>query len=124
MSKKINMLKEDDIYSMSMFLIYKLIDIPEYSINGELPYILDKNSLLNFCNYFGGRTIRVPTIKEIYSTMCLVLLYQYTKIDGIDYDEAFRLIGFKNSEIKTVRTAYNKLCEVLDKYEFSKKPVE
>lgn len=122
MSKKnINNLKDTDVYSLSMFILYKLTDIQEYSINGELPYILDKKSLLNFCNYFGGRTIKVPTLSELHSIMYLVLLYQYTKIDNIPYDEAIKLIGYKSSELRNVKSAYNKVCEVLDKYNFGRR---
>lgn len=118
--KNINCLKDTDIYSLSMFALYKLTDIKEYSLVGELPYILDKTNLLNFCNYFGGRTIKVPTLDELHSMMYLVLLYQYTKIDGKSYDEAIKLIGFRSSELRKVKTAYNKVCKVLDKYNFGR----
>lgn len=114
-------LKSMDIYSMSMFILYKLTNIDEYSILGELPYILDKDSLLNFCNYFGGRTIKVPTLNELHSVMYLVLLYQYTKIDNVPYNEAVKMIGFKSSELRNVKISYNKICEILDKYQFGKR---
>lgn len=121
MAKKcINTLKDVDIYSMSMFVLYKLTSIPEYSVVGELPYILDKKNLLDFCNYFGGRTIKVPTLNELHSMMYLLLLYQYTKIEGKSYDEAIKLIGYKSSELRSVKTAYNRVCEVLDKYNFGR----
>lgn len=120
MKKSLDSLKDTDVYSLSMFVLFKLTDIPEYSINGELPYILDKKNLLNFCTYFGGRTIKVPTIDELYSVMYLVLLYQYTKIDGIDYDEAVSRIGYKSSELRGVKVAYNKICSILDKYDFNR----
>lgn len=118
--KNINCLKDTDIYSLSMFVLYKLTDIPEYSLTGELPYVLDKTNLLNFCNYFGGRTIKVPTLEEIHSIMYLVLLYQYTKIDNKTYDEAIKLIGFRSSELRKVKSAYSKVCKVLDTYNFGR----
>lgn len=118
--KSINCLKDTDIYSLSMFALYKLTDIKEYSLVGELPYVLDKTNLLNFCNYFGGRTIKVPTLDELHSMMYLVLLYQYTKIDGKTYDEAIKLIGFRSSELRKVKSAYNKVCQVLDSYNFGR----
>lgn len=118
--KSLNNLKDTDVYSLSMFVLYKLIDIPEYSITGELPYVLDKKNLMDFCTYFGGRTIKVPTIQELHSIMYLLLLYQYTKIEGKSYDEAINLIGYKSSELRSVKTAYNKICEVLDKYNFGR----
>ena len=114
-------LKDNDIYSMSMFALYKLVDVDEFSIMGELPYILDKKNLLNFCNYFGGRTIKVPTLGELYSVLYLLLLYQYTKIENIPYDIAVKKIGFKQSELRNVKISYNKICEVLDKYNFERK---
>lgn len=118
--KSINCLKDTDIYSLSMFALYKLTEIPEYSLAGELPYILDRTNLLNFCNYFGGRTIKIPTLDELYSVMHIVLLYQYTKIEGKDYDEAIKLVGFKSSELRKVKAAYNKVCQVIDKYKFGR----
>lgn len=114
-------LKSVDVYAMSMFILYKLTNVDEYSVMGELPYILDKESLLNFCNYFGGRTIKVPTLNELHSVMYLILLYQYTKIDGIPYDSAVKLIGFKSSELRNVKSSYSKICEILDKYQFGKR---
>jgi hypothetical protein len=120
MKKSINNLKDADIYSLSMFVLYKLIDVKEYSIMGELPYILDKKNLLNFCNYFGGRTIKVPTLNELHSIMYLLLLYQYTKIENIPYEEAIKLIGYRSSELRQVKTAYNNICKVLDQYNFGK----
>lgn len=121
MSKKnINTLKDTDIYSLSMFVLYKLTDIPEYSIMGELPYILDKKNLMDLCNYFGGRVIRIPTISELHSIMYLLLLYQYTKIEGKTYDEAIKLIGYKSSELRSVKAAYNKICKILDQYNFGR----
>lgn len=125
MSRKTDLktLQDVDIYSLSMFALYKLIDVQEYSILGELPYILDKKNLLNFCNYFGGRTIKVPTVNELHSMMYLLLLYQYTKIEGKPYDEAVKEIGYKSSELRNVKTAYTKICNVLDKYNFMRKSI-
>ena len=34
-----------DIYSMMLFALYKLNNVPEYSTLSELVYILDKDSL-------------------------------------------------------------------------------
>lgn len=117
---KFNTLKDMDIYSLSLFVLYKLTDIPEYSINGELPYILDKTSLLNFCNFFGGQTIKVPTLSELYSVINVVLLYQYTKIEGIDYDKAIEMLNFDKSQNKNIKISYNKLCAILEKYNFGR----
>ena len=113
-------LNKNDLYSLSMFLLYKLTDVKEYSIIGELPYILDRKDLINFCNYFGGRTIKVPTLAELYNLMNVVQLYQYVNVDKIPYNDAITKIGFKKSELKRVHQIYLELIDILDKYNFSR----
>lgn len=115
--KTLTTLQDVDIYSLSMFALYKLIDIPEYSTIAELPYILDRENMLKFCQYFGGTTIRVPTIEELHSLMYLLLLYQYVNIDNIPYEEATKLIGYESKDLRQVKSNYTKLCKVLEKYD-------
>ena len=120
MSKTLKELKEDDLYSLSLFVLYKLIGLKEYSIVGEIPYVLDKKNLLNFCKYFGGRTIKVPTLDEMNSVLSLILLYQYTKIDGMEYEEAVKVLGFNLTETKKLKKTYNDVCEILEDYNFDR----
>jgi len=114
----IKTLQDIDIYSLSMFTLYKLTEIPEYTAIGELPYILDKDNMLKLCQYFGGRSIKIPTVEELYSTMNLLLLYQYVNIEGKSYDEAIQIIGYSSRELRKVKQAYQKLCDVLANYNF------
>ena len=118
--KTITMLKDIDIYSLSMFTLYKLTEIPEYSTISELPYILDRDNMLKLCQYFGGRKIKIPTVEELHSMMYLLLLYQYVKFDGIPYEDAVIQIGYKSSELRKVKSSYNMLCDILDKYNFNR----
>ena len=113
-------LKEEDIYSISMFILYKLTDIPEYSIVGELPYVLDKPNLLNFCNYFGGRTIKVPTVEELFSLIQVIKLYDSVKREGMPFEEALSRLNFKQDEVLKVNKIYNRLSIILDKYKFGR----
>lgn len=112
-------LKELDVYSLSLFSLYKLIGVPEYSSLSEMAYVLDKENLLNLCEYFGGQTIKIPTIAELESLVYSLLLYQYVKIEKMDYDEAIALIGHKSSDLRAVKANYRKLCEVLKNYTFN-----
>jgi hypothetical protein len=119
MNKKVlSSFKDVDIYSLSMFALYKLTEIPEYSAISEIPYILDRENMLKLCEYFGGRTIRIPTIEEMHSLMYLLLLYQYVNIEGMEYDKAVSLIGYESNSLRKVKSSYNKLCKVLNKYDF------
>jgi hypothetical protein len=111
-------LKQMDLYSLILFSLYKMIDIPEYSSTAELAYVLDKENLLNLCEYFGGQTIKIPTLQEIESLTYSLLLFQYVNIEGMNYEEAISLIGHESKDLREIKSNYEKLMKVLSKYEF------
>lgn len=113
-------LKDVDVYSLMLFAMFKLRDIPEYSSLSELVYILDKESLLKLCEYFGGLTLKIPTIDELESIIYSLVLYQFVNIDGMDYDEAVKIIGHRANKLRQVKNDYVRICEILDKYDFSR----
>ena len=112
-------LKVDDVYSIMLFVLFKIRDIPEYSALSELSYVLDKNNLLKLCEYFGGLTITIPTIDELESLIYSLLIYQYVDLDGMEFDEAINKIKFKINVNKHIKEDYLKLKEVLNQYEFN-----
>ena len=111
-------LKQTDFYSLLLFSLFKMTEVPEYSSLSQLAYVLDKDNLLNLCEYFGGQTITIPTTKELESLVYSLLLYQYVKIDKMDYEEAIELIGHESCELRQVKKRYHALCKVMDKYTF------
>ena len=113
-------LKDIDVYSLMLFAMFKLRDIPEYASLSEMVYILDKDSLLKLCEYFGGLTIKIPTIEELESIIYSLVLYQFVNIDGMDYDDAVKIIGHKSSQLRQVKYDYVKICDILDRYDFSR----
>lgn len=115
---QIKLLKETDVYTVILFALYALMPIPEYSSISELAYVLDKQNLLNLCEYFGGQTITIPTIDELETLTYSLLLYQYVNVEGRDYDEAVELIGHESKDLRRVKKYYTKLCEVLKNYTF------
>ena len=117
---ELNSLKEVDVYSMLLFVLYKMKDIDEYSLLSELAYVLDKQNLLNLCEYFGGMTIKIPTIDELESILNSMLLYQYIEFDGMTYDDAVSKIGFDSCDLRKVKKDYLKLMKILNSYSFTK----
>lgn len=118
--QELNKLKEIDVYSMMLFALYKMKDMEEYSVLSELAYVIDKQNLLNLCEYFGGLTIRIPTIDELESLLNSMMIYQYVEIDGMSYDDAVKSIGFDSSELRSIKKDYLKLCKILNNYSFLK----
>lgn len=113
-------IKELDIYSLILFALFKLRDIPDYLVLSELIYVLDKDSMLKLCEYFGGTTIHIPTIDELESILYSLLLYQYVNIQKMEYDKAVELLGQKSSKLRKIKSDYIKLESVLSNYSFNK----
>lgn len=113
-------IKELDIYSLILFALFKLRDIPDYLVLSELVYVLDKDNLLKLCEYFGGNTLYIPTIEELESILYSLLLYQYVDIEHMEYDKAVELLGQKSSRLRKIKSDYLKLHDVLANYSFSR----
>lgn len=117
-AEELNRLKDQDIYSLILFSLFKIRDIPEYAALSELVYILDKQSLLKLCEYFGGMTLKIPTIEELESIVYTLVLYQFVDIEKIEYNEAIKMLGCSNEMMKKVKHNYKHLSKILDKYDF------
>lgn len=118
--ENLDLLKVNDIYSLMLFAIYKMKDIPEYATLSELAYVLKKDSLLNFFEYFGGTTITVPTISEFKVVINALLLYQYVKVENIEFNKALKMIELDENKLKDVKHCFCVIGDILDKYDFSR----
>jgi hypothetical protein len=119
--EKLLTFKDIDIWSLILFTLYKIKDTPEFSTISELAYVLDKDSMLKLCEYFGGLTIKIPTIEELEDLVYALVIYQHVNIDGMNYNDAIKLIGEKSSNLRNIKFNYMKICDILDKYEFEKR---
>lgn len=119
-----NNFKEADLWSFMLFVLFKIREVPEYSGISELAYVLDKKNFLSLCEYFGGLTIKIPTIDEMEILLYGLLLYQYVEVDKIGYDEACELLQNDNVELKDIRSSYNKLKNILGEYQLSPRGAE
>lgn len=118
MENKLNLdeLKEQDVYSLSLFLLYKLSVIPKLSLVGELPYILDEDNLLKLCKYMGGKTITIPTVEELMDSMRTVLLYQMHVVEKRSWKESLSASGYLEKESTVADRKLKKLEEILSTY--------
>lgn len=116
---ELNKLTEKDIYSLLLFAIYKSSNIPEYSTLSQLSFILDKSSLLNLCEIYGGITIKIPTIDDLERFLNALLLYERVDIEENDFEVSFENIKNKNEHSKTLLDDYNLIKECLKNYNFN-----
>lgn len=117
--EELQKLHEPDIWSLLLFVLFKIKDIPEYSGISELAYILDRKNLLKLCEYFGGTTITIPTIEELEILVYGLLLYQYINIEGIPEADALVMISREGLSQKAVKNSYLKIKKTLQNYDLS-----
>ena len=118
-SSELNKLKDPDLWSLMLFALFKVKDVPEYSSLSELAYILDKKNMFKLCEYFGGCTIKIPTVEELETLVYGLLLYQYVDVEHMLFEHAVELVTRVDVDIKAVKTSYHKIREILNEYEFS-----
>ena len=106
---------EKDVYSLILFAIYKSQDVPEYKELSELCFLLDKRNFLRFCEYFGGTTIKVPTIKELEIYLQALQLYE-CDLKGDKKDSL--LNDMSKVRKKQVLECYDKLISVLQEFTY------
>lgn len=112
-----------DVYSLLLFVLYKLKDDKKFSTLSELVYILDKDSLFNLLGVFGGLTITIPTTKDLKLVVNGLLIYQLVNLENRDLMTSIKEVNkgeYTEAELKEV---YLKICEVVQNYEFKRKQV-
>lgn len=114
-------LSKNDIYSLMLFTLFKLKDDPKYSTLSELCYILDGDNLTKFLKYFGGLTIKIPTIRDMRLLTQSLLLYQYVNIDeNVNFKKALEAVCGDEFTADEVKESYSKLLEVVSEYSFNR----
>lgn len=114
----LDLLKTKDVYSMILFIIFQLKQFPEYSLLSELIYLIDKESLLNLCNYFGGDTIRIPKIEELNVVIDTLLLYTYIELENKNFEDSLNLIAATEEEKNEIKKLYPLVSQIVKDYDF------
>lgn len=108
-------LKKEDIFSVSTALLYSLKDTPKYSTVSELFYLLDYDNFLKLIKYFGGIEVRIPSIEEINVLLKTLLLYQYRRVDEMDWTTACNKAGVSPEDSYSWSRRVTELEKVLNK---------
>lgn len=113
----LNSLHLSDIYSLMLFIIYKIQDIPEYAVTSELCYLLDGANLTRLLTYFAGKTITIPTEEEFAELTNALLLYQYINVEGVSLTEAqTRLVECTAKQKEKATDLYLKIIPIMRQY--------
>lgn len=115
-------LNKKDIYSLILFILYRLKNISEYSILSELIYILDEASFARFLSYFEGQTIKVPKIQELKDIINTLIFYERKTNTLLSDEEIFQEIGVDKKDADKIYTTLNLISEIIKDYEFKEVP--
>ena len=118
--KELENLQTTDIYSILLFALFQLKNDPKYSTLSELCYVIDNESFINMLQYFGGKTITFPTIKEFKDLVDALCLYELVNIDKTDYSRALKDLNIDKERMDKISSLYQKFCEILSKYNFKR----
>ena len=114
--KNINTLKENDLYNLILYAIFKVKDDPKYSIISELIYAVDKDNLLSLCSTFGGCTITIPTILELKIFTYAMLIYYTSITEHKTFNEIYKSLDLDSNIKKEILSVYKTVVEVMDEH--------
>ena len=121
----LNSLHLSDIYSLMLFIIYKIQDIPEYAVLSELCYLLDGNNLTRLLTYFAGKTITFPTEDEMATLTNALLLYQYINIDGETLvDAQAKLEDVTPKQMDKITELYLQILPIMRQYNIDRSQIQ
>ena len=110
-------LSKDDTYSTMLLLLSAVKDNPNYTTLSELPYVLDRENFLNFVEFFGGQTLTIPTKKEMMASIRVLLLFQYYKVEKMEWIEAIKKAGYAESESSVARNKLMNFVLYIDSHD-------
>ena len=120
----LNTLHLSDIYSLMLFIIYKLQDIPEYAVLSELCYLLDGANLTRLLTYFAGKTIKIPTEDEFATMANALLMYQYVNVDGMSLvDAQNKLEDVTPKQVEKITDLYIKILPIMRNYNIDRSQI-
>ena len=113
----LNTLHLSDVYSLMLFCLFKVQEIPEYAVLSELCYLLDGSNLTRLMTYFAGKTVTFPSEKEFAILTNALLLYQYVNVDMMTLTDAVKKLGDLTAKQKDdIMNLYLQIIPVIKQY--------
>ena len=123
--KNLNCLHLSDIYSLMLFILFKVQEIPEYAVTSELCYLLDGANMTRLLTYFAGKTVTFPTEAEMAIVTNALLMYQYINIDGETFTAAQSKLGeLTNKEKEKITELYVKIIPIMKQYNIDRSQIQ
>ena len=123
--KNLNNLHLSDIYSLMLFILFKVQDIPEYALTSKLCYLLDGANMTRLLTYFAGQTVTFPTESEMTVVTNALLLYQYINVDGETFTAAQnKLDKLTKKEKEAVTELYVQLLPIMKQYNIDRGQIQ
>lgn len=123
--QNLNSLHLSDIYSLMLFILFKVQEIPEYAVTSELCYLLDGANMTRLLTYFAGRTVTFPTEAEMAIVTNALLMYQYINIDGETFTSAQNKLGDLTAKEKDkVTELYIQLLPIMKQYNIDRSQIQ
>ena len=118
LSKRINkILNEKETFLLSLMLLVHMKDDEKYKDLSELIFLFDNyDGFKQFIKYYEGRTIEVPTVREVKGALRLLNLFQKVYIDKRDFDDTYLHLklydlGFTKEYCKEELSRFNKYLQ-------------
>lgn len=123
--KNLNNLHLSDIYSLMLFILFKVQEIPEYAVTSELCYLLDGANMTRLLTYFAGKTVTFPTEAEMAIVTNALLMYQYINVDGETFTAAQNKLGeLTGKEKDRVTELYVQLLPIMKQYNIDRSQIQ
>ena len=119
-SEALRSMNKTDIYSLMLFVLYKMKEDPDYLTLTELCYILDGENLVRFLSYFGGMTIKVPESRDLRLVFQALRLYQFVNLEQGTFEEGLRAATTEEFDKEDNKKMYAKICEAVANYDFGR----
>lgn len=121
----LNSLHLSDIYTLMLFAMYKIKEIPDYAVLSELCYLLDGSNLTRLLTYFAGRTVKFPSTEDFTVMSNALLLYQYINIDGESLANAQTKLNIESKKTRDkVTKLYLQLLPIMKEYNIDRSQLQ